>query len=120
MADGAPDPGRGGDDAGFEAAVQGLEQAFSRLVLQHRQVMVRYAAALSPALSVGAMKAFMMLANEGTMTPSAVAEGLLVDRAQVSRMVRDLEAAGLITREPDPRDRRSALLSASPEGLARP
>ena len=36
------------------------------------------------------------------MTPSAVAEGLLVDRAQVSRMVRDLEAAGLITREPDP------------------
>ena len=97
MADGAPDPGRGGDDAGFEAAVQGLEQAFSRLVLQHRQVMVRYAAALSPALSVGAMKAFMMLANEGTMTPSAVAEGLLVDRAQVSRMVRDLEAAGLIT-----------------------
>ena len=68
MADGAPDPGGGGDDAGFEAAVQGLEQAFSRLVLQHRQVMVRYAAALSPALSVGAMKAFMMLAPEERVT----------------------------------------------------
>ena len=107
-----------GDD-GFEAAVRGLEDAFARLVRQHRQVITRQAEALSPGLSAGAMKAFITLCNAGTMTPSTLAEHLLLDRAQVSRMVRDLEDEGLITREPDPRDRRSALLTATDAGRAR-
>lgn len=109
----------GGGLDGFEAAVRGLEDAFARMVRQHRQVITRQAAALKPGLSAGAMKAFITLCNAGTMTPSTLAEHLLLDRAQVSRMVRDLEDEGLITREPDPVDRRSALLTATEEGRAR-
>lgn len=118
-APGAVQDGAQEETTGFETAVRGLEDAFARLIRQHRQVIAHQAAAISPGLSLGATKAFIMLCNGGTMTPSALAELLLLDRAQVSRMVRDLEDEGLITRTPDPRDRRSALLAATDEGRAR-
>lgn len=108
-----------GEDPRFEDSVRDLEGAFGRLVRQYRRILSSQAQKLDPGLSLGAMKAFITLCNQGPMTPSALAEQLLLDRAQVSRMARDLEAAGLIRRDPDPVDRRSARLSATEEGRAR-
>ncbi|MEO4038191.1 MarR family transcriptional regulator [Micrococcus sp. 2A] len=104
---------------GFEDAVQELEGAFTHLVRQHRRILARQAEALSPGMSPGAMKAFAAICHTGPLTPSALAEHMLLDRAQVSRLTRELEAEGLVRREPDPQDRRSALLSATDEGRAR-
>lgn len=124
MAEGGPTPSAspGGPDpraAELEAAVAELEDVFARLVQVHRRTLTRQAEQLSPGMSLGTIKAFMAVCSHGPLTPSALAEHMLQDRAQVSRTVRDLEEHGLVRREPDPQDRRSALLSATDEGRAR-
>ncbi len=49
---------------------------------------------------------------------SEVAEALGLDVSTVSRQVRDLVAAGLLTKVPDPADGRAALLGLTPQGAA--
>ena len=114
-----PDGPHGSPGEELESAVRDLEAAFQRLVGQHRRLLTRLAEGLHPGMSVGALKAFMAVCRTGPLTPSALAEQLMLDRGQVSRMVRELEDAGLLRREPDPQDRRSALLSPTEEGRAR-
>lgn len=114
--DGGP---AGSADGELDLAVRDLEAAFQRLVGQHRRLLTRLAEGLHPGMSVGALKAFMTVCRTGAITPSALAEQLTLDRGQVSRMVRELEDAGLLRRDPDPQDRRSALLSPTEEGRAR-
>lgn len=105
--------------AEFDAATAELEAAFGLLMVQHRRTVQRQAEEISPGLTLGAMKTFSTVCHHGTITPSALAITLLLDRAQVSRMIRELEELGLVVRSPDPDDRRSTLISATPEGRAR-
>ncbi|MFR9730477.1 MarR family winged helix-turn-helix transcriptional regulator [Saccharopolyspora sp. MS10] len=56
------------------------------------------------------------LVHCGESRASELAAHRVVDASVVSRQVSQLEQAGLITRRPDPRDRRVALLRATPEG----
>lgn len=118
---GAPDRApRGGEESDApQEAVAALEEAFHRLVLHHRRSVTRQAEQVSPGLSPGAMQAFLMVCHHGSVTPSALAEQLLVDRAQVSRAMRELEGLGLVRRAADPRDRRSTLVTPTEEGRAR-
>ncbi|MBB4736349.1 DNA-binding MarR family transcriptional regulator [Micrococcus cohnii] len=103
----------------LEDAIHGLESAFSALTRQYRRLLAVQARQLSPGFSAAAMKAFVTIAHAAPITPSAVAEALTVDRAQVSRLLRDLDTEGLIARDPDPHDRRQTLLRLTDEGAAR-
>jgi DNA-binding MarR family transcriptional regulator len=47
---------------------------------------------------------------------SRLAEWLEVDKSTMTTEIRRLEKAGLVTREPDPSDRRAVLVSATEEG----
>jgi DNA-binding MarR family transcriptional regulator len=49
-------------------------------------------------------------------TQSALAEKIGADKTRIIATFDDLQAAGLITREPDPADRRARLLSITPAG----
>lgn len=56
------------------------------------------------------------LAVMGARSASEVSAAALVDRAEVSRAVRALEEKGFLVRSEHPRNRKSSLLSVTPEG----
>lgn len=53
--------------------------------------------------------------HEG-IRPSAVAGACALDQSTISRQLKSLEEKGLITRSPDPADRRAQLLALTPDG----
>lgn len=66
----------------------------------------------------GAYVALHRIHDLGPVRLSDVAGSLGLDLSTVSRQVRQLEDAGLLTRTPDPDDRRAALLATTAEGGA--
>ncbi|MFD0491766.1 MarR family winged helix-turn-helix transcriptional regulator [Saccharopolyspora spinosporotrichia] len=56
------------------------------------------------------------LVYRGECRASDLAQHRVVDASVVSRQVHQLEQAGMITRRPDPADRRVSLLRATPDG----
>ncbi|GAA0506676.1 MarR family transcriptional regulator [Saccharopolyspora subtropica] len=56
------------------------------------------------------------LVHRGECRASDLAHHRIVDASVVSRQLGQLEQAGLITRRPDPADRRVSLLRATPDG----
>ncbi|MDY0827680.1 MarR family winged helix-turn-helix transcriptional regulator [Microbacterium sp. BG28] len=100
-------------------AVRALEAQFSDLIGQFRRVISENAHRVSPGLLPGAYKVFTTIARHETVTQATLADHLLLDKGQLSRTVRELEALGLITRSPDPADGRSSLLSPTAYGLER-
>ncbi len=56
------------------------------------------------------------LLARGVNLPSLLAEGLEVHPSQVSQLLADLEAEGLVQRQPNPKDRRRVLLELTPKG----
>jgi DNA-binding MarR family transcriptional regulator len=54
----------------------------------------------------------------GPLTPSELAARERIQRPTATRVLARLEAAGLIARTPDPADRRSSLVAATPAGRA--
>jgi DNA-binding MarR family transcriptional regulator len=100
-------------------AVRALEAEFSELINRFRRILMENADRVSPGLLPGAYKVFTTIARRQSVTQSALAEHLLVDKGQLSRTVRELEQLGLVERAPDPSDRRSNLLSPTALGLER-
>jgi DNA-binding MarR family transcriptional regulator len=49
-------------------------------------------------------------------TQAALAEAIHADKTRIIAVLDDLESRGLLTRRPDPEDRRARLLSLTPEG----
>jgi DNA-binding MarR family transcriptional regulator len=70
-------------------------------------------------LSPSATSALATIERHGPLTPSELAEIEQVKRPTATRILRLLEADGLIARTPDPADGRSALVAATPEGSNR-
>jgi DNA-binding MarR family transcriptional regulator len=62
--------------------------------------------------------ALATIERHGPLTPSELAVRERVQRPTVTRVVYRLEEAGLVTRAPDPTDRRSALITIAPAGRA--
>ncbi|GAA3724352.1 DNA-binding MarR family transcriptional regulator [Spinactinospora alkalitolerans] len=60
----------------------------------------------------------LMLAGEGTagVTQRRLAATMGLDPSQIVALVDDLETRGLVTRTPDPADRRNKLITATDEG----
>jgi DNA-binding MarR family transcriptional regulator len=67
---------------------------------------------LSPSLNA----ALATLERHGPMTPSELAARERIQRPTATRVLARLEEAGLATRTPDPVDRRSSLVTATPAG----
>lgn len=67
-------------------------------------------------IDVAALMLMHRLACDGPKRPSDLAADASLDLSTVSRHIRSLENAGLITREPDPDDGRSFHLSLTPAG----
>jgi DNA-binding MarR family transcriptional regulator len=55
----------------------------------------------------------------GPLNVSALAAALHLDGSTVTRQVAALVRAGLVSRDPDPQDRRGAVIAATPSGLSR-
>jgi DNA-binding MarR family transcriptional regulator len=69
-------------------------------------------------LSPTATAALATVDRHGPLTPSELAQRERVQRPTVTRLVARLEEMGLLARAGDPGDRRSSLLSITPEGRA--
>lgn len=100
-------------------AVRALEAEFGELITHFRRVITENANRVSPGLLPGAYKIFTTIARCDRVTVSTLAERMLMDKGQVSRMVRELEELGLVERSADPSDGRSFLLQVTPRGAER-
>ena len=69
---------------------------------------------LSPTLTA----ALATIDNHGPLTPSELATRERVQRPTATRLIARLEELGVLQRAADPTDRRSSLLSVTPEGHA--
>jgi DNA-binding MarR family transcriptional regulator len=84
-----------------------------------RAVGRRFDAALRPlGLTNGQFSLLMSLNRPAPPRMGEVAELLAMDRTTLTAALKPLERRGLLTVAPDPRDRRSRLLSLTPDGLA--
>ncbi|MFN8086895.1 MAG: MarR family transcriptional regulator [Microbacterium sp.] len=92
-------------------AVRALEGEFSELITRMRRLLMENAERVSPGMLPGAYKVFTTIVRRERVSQSTLAEHLVVDKAQLSRAVRELEQLGLIQREPDPDDGRASILS---------
>ena len=93
-----------------------LNQAIRLLSLRHR---ARAGALLAPlGLHPGQEALLLALARRGPMIQSQLSEELACEPPSVTLMTRKLEAAGHITREPAPRDRRATVVAITDSGMA--
>jgi DNA-binding MarR family transcriptional regulator len=89
-------------------------RAFMRTLRLHRQLMIKTMAEHG-AHPGQAMCLHLLEANEG-ITQRDLAEALHLARPTVSRMLRGMEAAGLVDRSPDARDQRLIHVDLTPAG----
>jgi DNA-binding MarR family transcriptional regulator len=71
-------------------------------------------------LSLGDFDVLATLRRSGEpfrLTPGALLDSMMVTSGAVTKRVDRLERAGLVTRAPDPADRRGVLVGLTPEGL---
>lgn len=74
-------------------------------------------AALEPCgISPHQARALRTVIRDGELRPSQLAESLGIALRSTTQVVDDLVAAGLLTRRPDPSDRRAVLVSATEAG----
>lgn len=69
-------------------------------------------------LSPSQQSALAVIANAGPLTLGALAELERVAPPTITKVVSKLECDGLVTRTPDPSDRRVCRVAVSPEGAA--
>jgi DNA-binding MarR family transcriptional regulator len=67
---------------------------------------------LSPTLTA----ALASIDNHGPLTPSELADRERIKRPTATRLIASLEENGLVARTSDPTDRRSSLITTTPEG----
>ncbi len=106
------------DDPGRDEAVRELETEFSALFVRARRAIAEAANAVSPGLQPGAYKVFTTIARRSGCTLSTLTDELGIDKGQLSRAVTELEGLGLVSRTPNPDDRRVQLLELTPHGSA--
>ncbi len=90
----------------------------SRLRLDISRMARRLRQEAGAELSPSQTAALATIEKHGPLTPSELANRERVQRPTVTRVLGRLEEAGLITRAADPTDRRSSLVSISPDGRA--
>ncbi|MEU7043712.1 MarR family winged helix-turn-helix transcriptional regulator [Streptomyces varsoviensis] len=97
-----------------------LAQVLGELLLRRNRSALYNAALESapPGLDRQTYPVLSGLARLGPQSAARLADEVGIDRSGASRYADRLEAAGLLERSPDPRDRRATLLVLTPEGHA--
>ena len=100
-------------------ALEALEGSFAELMTAYRHHLAAAADRVHPGMLPGTFKVLSLIARSGSTTLSALTEHLTSDKGLVSRSVSELEGLGLVARTLDPGDRRSRLITVTPEGAER-
>jgi len=101
------------------AAVHRVEAQMGELFGRVRTMFAEIAERFHPGMLPATYRAFTTIARMGPVTASVIADKFIVDKAQISRIVRELEGHGYVSRSPDPADGRASLLTATELGLER-
>ena len=99
--------------------MRALEHEMGVLVRRIRRLIAERARMVHPDLSPVAYSMLMALNESGSRRASDLVGMFSVDKGAVSRQVQSLLELGLIQRDPDPEDRRAAILSITEEGSRR-
>lgn len=102
-----------------EQPLHALEHEMSVLVRRLRRVILERARMVHPDLSPVSYSMLAALNDNGPMRASDLVGMFSIDKGAVSRHVQALLELELITRTPDPDDRRAAILHTTEEGIRR-
>jgi DNA-binding MarR family transcriptional regulator len=90
-----------------------LARATQRLIAEERPLLDAHG------LSMWAYFALTLLTRGAAPTQLALAEQMGYDKTRLIKILDDLESQGLITRRPDPDDRRAKVVELTPDGRAK-
>ncbi|WP_164520306.1 MarR family winged helix-turn-helix transcriptional regulator [Specibacter cremeus] len=106
-------------DPAMRPLIEAVEREFGTMMLKARDSLRERAAAIDTRLHPLGYKVVSVLANSGGQQQAAVAEALQVDKAMMSRTVKQLEEYGLLVRTPDPADGRAMLMTLTDSAATR-
>lgn len=107
------------DEDPRDEAMRAVEAGLSGIFAQYRRLIRRNAEALHPGMLPGTYKLFTVIVRQAPVTASELGEWLEMDKSQISRLVKELEELGLVSRHPDETDRRSYVIEPTEEGRER-
>lgn len=96
-----------------------IEHQFALLFDMYRSRVRAQAAEIDPALQPSGYRTLLELVVVGPASAGALAEQVGFDKSVLSRQLQQLERLGLISRAPDPADRRSVTVSATADAVDR-
>lgn len=94
-----------------EDLLKTLENEFTTVLLHARQTLLRRAKEIHPDLQAPGYRILSILIHEDAQQQGYLAEVLQLDKATISRLVKQLENQQLISRMADPSDGRAQLVS---------
>ncbi|EMR00270.1 MarR family winged helix-turn-helix transcriptional regulator [Paeniglutamicibacter gangotriensis] len=109
----------GVDDAVMGALIDDVEQQFAMMFVNARNSIRARAAAIDPELPPLGFKVLTVLSRSGPRQQGCLAEDMEVDKAMMSRTIKQLEVLGLVVRSIDPRDGRALLVAMTDEARER-
>lgn len=102
-----------------DRSLETLETEVAVLVRRARRVIALRATMIHPDLLPTSYVVLSVLNERGPLRASQIAEVFTLDKGAVSRQVQHLTDLGLVTREPDPDDRRAQVISLTDFARAR-
>lgn len=105
--------------ADMAEAIKVTQQQIGTLLVRARKSIAVRAATIHPDLKPMAFSAMMLLSRCGPMHQVKLAQQLDTDKAVVSRLLKQLEELGLISRTADPADGRAMIVALTPEAHER-
>lgn len=93
-----------------------LGEQIHALISASHALNVRSAERFDATMQPAAFHLVRWLYSYGPTSAAALAEATAMDRSSVSRLIKQLEKAGYVSKEPDPEDRRGVLLSLTELG----
>lgn len=112
-------PAPSAEEPAFEALLQEVEKEFSTLVIRARMAIRKRATSIHPELQPMGYKVLSLLVRHQAHHQVVLAEKLEVDKATMSRTIKQLEGQGLIIRTPDPADGRAMLVNITDAARAK-
>lgn len=106
-----PDAGEPIDPAELDSLMQEVEKEFSVMSVKARNAIRKRSLEIHPELQPLGYRVLSMLVRQQAQQQIVLAAELQVDKATMSRTIKQLQDQGLVTREPDPSDGRAMLVS---------
>ena len=103
----------------IDQAIAEVEEHFGMLFKRVRASWKEAAMSIHPDLQPAGYKILGAIVRTGETTANALAHTLETDKSVVSRQLRMLEDAGLVTSHPDAQDGRVRILTPTPEAMER-